>query len=576
MFAIESSFFANGFYEIAALLSVAMVAGAIALWLRQPLIMAFIAVGILVGPAGFDWIGSNDPSSLFAKLGIAMLLFVVGLKLDPQEIRAVGPVAIVTGLSQIALTGLIGFGIAVLLGLKLITALYVATALTFSSTIIIVKLLSDKQEADALHGRIALGVLIIQDIAVVLVMIGLTAFGDKFAQTHIAHALLMVLAKGTAFLIVTAILTRFGLPQLLNLLAQSTELLILFAIAWAVSLGSVAEALGFSKEVGAFLAGVTLATTPYRATIGSRLASLRDFLLVFFFIDLGVHINIHYLGDQVGAAILFSLFVLLGKPLMVMVLMGMMGYRKYTSTMTGLSLSQISEFSLILGALGLSLGHIDDEAMGLITLIGLITIGLSTYMIMYSHVIYEKLAPWLSIFERPVPHPEEALGDSDTEACPVAVDVIVFGLGRYGGSVVKDLRRYGFEVLGVDFDPELITARRKEGLWTLYGDAADPEFAATLPLEQTQWIISTIPNRDASLTMLHTLRKRGFNGKIALTSHSMAERDVLEEAGADLVLLPFNDAAREVARTISTLIDLKQMEIPPEIPSSPLDLKSAA
>lgn len=544
--------FENGFYEIAALLSVASITGAIALWLRQPLIMAFIAVGVLVGPSGFGWVGASDEVSLFAKLGIALLLFVVGLKLDPYEIRTVGPVALVVGGGQIVLTGSIGYLIGLGLGLENIPALYVATALTFSSTIIIVKLLSDKREIDALHGRIALGVLIVQDITVVAVMIILTAFNGSTAPAEIGHGalVLLVLAKGTGFLLAVSLFTRYGLPQLLHLVARSTELLVLFAIAWAIALGSIAEILGFSQEVGAFIAGVALATTAYRAPLGARLVSLRDFLLFFFFLDLGSHIDLHYLGAQLIPALILSLFVLAGKPLMVVLLMGQMGYRKYTSALAGLSLSQISEFSLILGALGISLGHIDEATMGLITLVGLITIGISTYMIIYSHVLYPKLAPVLNRLERQIPHPEEQI--SQHEECPTHVDVIVFGLGRYGGRLVQDLQRQGLGVLGVDFDPELVAFWRQQGLWTFYGDAADPEFAAMLPLEQPRWVVSTIPGRDLGLTLLQGLKQRGYEGQVALTSHQPRDRKALEAAGADLVLLPFSDAAQEAARIISS------------------------
>ncbi|MGK7876417.1 MAG: cation:proton antiporter [Xenococcaceae cyanobacterium] len=547
-------FLSNVFYEIAALLAIATTVGALALWLRQPLIMAFIAVGILVGPAGLSLVVSSHQVELFAELGIALLLFVVGLKLDPHEISAVGPVAIVTGLGQIVMTGCLGYLISLLLGLSAVAAFYVGMALTFSSTIIIVKLMSDKREIDALHGRIAVGVLIVQDIVVVLVMIGLTAFGTDNQQASLGQEVLMVLAKGSAFLILVGLATCYLLPHLLHALARSTELLILFAIAWAIALASVGDALGFSKEVGAFIAGVALASTPYRATLGARLVSLRDFLLLFFFINLGVHIDISHLGAQLGPAIILSLFVLIGKPLMVIVLIGAMGYRKYTSAITSLSLSQISEFSLILAALGVSLGHINEEVMGLITLVGLITMGLSTYAILYSHILYEWLAPWLCLFERKIPHREETFRDLG-EAEVSQVDVILFGLGRYGGSMIQDLHQHGLVVLGVDFDPEIVKFWRKEGMLTFYGDAEDPEFAAVLPLNDARWVVSTIPGQRIGLTLLHALKHHDFLGRVALTSHTLREMDILKRAGADLVLLPFRDAASEAARTLAELSD---------------------
>ena len=544
--------FSDVFHEVAALLAIATTVGALALWLRQPLIMAFIVVGILVGPAGLGLVVSSDQVELFAELGIALLLFVVGLKLDPHEIRAVGPVAIVTGIGQIVLTGCLGFLTALWLGLNAVASFYVGVALTFSSTIIIVKLLSDRREIDALHGRIALGVLIVQDIVVVLVMIGLTAFGTDSQQASLGQEVLMVLAKGSSFLLLVGFATRYLLPRLLHALARSTELLVLFAIAWAIALASVGDALGLSKEVGAFIAGVALASTPYRVTLGARLVSLRDFLLLFFFINLGIHIDISHLGAELGPAIAFSLLVLIGKPLIMMVLIGAMGYRKYTSAIASFSLSQISEFSLILSALGVSLGHISEEVMGLIALVGLITMGLSTYMILYSHILYEWLAPLLCQFERRIPYQDKALDDFAGAAIS-QVDVILFGLGRYGGSMIRDLHDHGLVVLGVDFDPELVKFWRKEGLLTFYGDAEDPELAAALPLRNARWVVSTLTGHRIGLTLLHALKHHNFSGRIALTSHTLREMEIFKCEGADLVLLPFRDAAKEAARTLAEL-----------------------
>jgi Kef-type K+ transport system membrane component KefB len=541
--------FAQTFHEITAVLGVSALLGALALWLRQPLIVAFMAVGLLVGPAGLGWVQTRDQIDLLAKIGIALLLFVVGLKLDLHVIRTMGSVALATGLGQVLFTSVAGYGMALALGLSSLAAVYVAVALTFSSTIIIVKLLSDKKEIDALHGRIAVGFLIVQDIVVVLVMIGLTAFSAAAEPATLRTELLLTLLKGFLFLGVIGLCMRFVLSGLLTRLAVSPELLMLFAIAWAVALASVGESLGFSKEVGAFLSGVALASTPYRDAIGTRLVSLRDFLLLFFFIDLGAQLDLGLLGGQLGTALVFSLFVLIGNPLIVMVIMGLMGYRKRTGFLAGLTVAQISEFSLILGALGVSLGHIDTNTMGLITLVGLVTIGLSTYMILYSHILYDWLAPWLRVFERQVPYREQQLGQP-VDALPRQVQVIVYGLGRYGSNLARTLQHYGINVLGVDFDPQVVTQWRQQGFVGKYGDAEDPEFPAALPLQQAQWVVSTIPQRDISLGLLRALRQHGFPGKIAATAHDAYAAEHLQQAGADMVLLPFIDAAKEAANVL--------------------------
>ncbi|MCF6336824.1 MAG: cation:proton antiporter [Gammaproteobacteria bacterium] len=547
-----TSIFGDVFTEMAVLLLVAAVIGAIGLRLRQPLIVAFIAVGVVVGPSVLGWVSANDQIDLLAKLGIALLLFVVGLKLDLHIIRSMGAVALATGLGQVFFTSVVGYFIALALGMTPVTALYVAVALTFSSTIIIVKLLSDKREVDALHGRIAIGFLIVQDIVVVLVMIVLTALGEAGETAGLGREALAVLIKGGLFIVAIGLLMRYVLTPLLHQLARSPELLVLFAIAWAVALGAAGGHLGFSKEVGAFLAGVSLASTPYREAIGSRLVSLRDFLLLFFFIDLGSGLNLAMLGAQVMPAILLSLFVLIGNPLIVMTILGVMGYRKRTSFLAGLTVAQISEFSLILGALGLSLGHIDADTMGLITLVGLITISASTYMILFSHHLYERLAPWLGVFERKRAYREDAQ-NRDMEQH--RVDVILFGLGRFGTRIAEELQQRGYRVLGVDFDPNLIHGQEENDFEVYYGDAEDPEFLASLPLEQAHWVLSSLRETSVNFALLHGLRDHGYKGRVAVTAHTATCAGQLKQAGADLVLIPYADAAAEAVDNLFGMCD---------------------
>jgi Kef-type K+ transport system membrane component KefB len=532
----------NTFQEVASILVVAAVVGAVAVRLKQPLIVAFIAVGILVGPVGFGLVSSTSEIDLLAGLGIALLLFVVGLKLDLRLIRTVGPVALATGLGQVAFTSIVGFGIGLALGLGTVEALFVAVAITFSSTIIIVKLLSDKQEIDQLHGRIAVGFLIVQDIVVVIAMIGLTAFGTGEGSSNVPVEILLIFAKGLAMLAGVGLLMRYVLTPVFHRLAQSPELLVLAAIAWGVGLAAVADSLGFSKEVGAFLGGVALASTPYREAIGARLVPLRDFLLLFFFIELGSGLDLGDLGDQIGAAIVLSVFVLIGNPLIVMVIMGVLGYRKRVGFLAGLTVSQISEFSLILGALGVSFGVITDQALALITAVGLMTISASTYAILYSHKLYELLKPRLGIFER---SRETYAGDNLLDG-PREVDAIVFGLGRYGRRMAGEMELRGLNVMGVDFDPEAVAEWGENGHSSVYGDLEDSELPSELPLHQVEWLISSVPQRDANLALLHAIDQIGFKGRIAVTTHRDEDVDELKERGADVVLVPFAVAA-EVA-----------------------------
>jgi Kef-type K+ transport system membrane component KefB/Trk K+ transport system NAD-binding subunit len=543
----------NEFVEIAAILGIATVTGIIGQKLRQPLIIMFLVTGILAGPSVLGIIHSYEQIELLAHIGIALLLFIVGLKLDLNLIRTTGPVALATGLGQIVFTSLIGFVIAIAMDMSYLSAAYVAVALTFSSTIIIVKLLSDKKEIDSLHGQIALGFLIVQDIAAILALVALTTMGSTVTgETPGYLSFLMIGAKGLGMLGAVALLMKYVIPYLIQRLAHSLELLTLFAIAWAVLLGAGSELLGFSKEVGAFLAGVSLASTAFRDSIGARLTGLRDFLLLFFFIDLGSRLDWSMVGSQLGASLVFSIFVLIGNPLIVLIIMGAMGYRRRTSFLAGLTVAQISEFSLIVAALGLSIGHITEETMGLITLVGVVTIFLSTYMILYSYQLYSFLSSPLKIFERQNPYREAA---TDTLAETEAVDVILVGLGNYGSGLMENLLRRKNAVVGIDFDPGALDLWRKKGVSVLYGDMADPEMHEQLPLKKARWVISAVRSREMNLALTHNLRKDGYTGKVALTATNNQEAAEFAKAGVDLVFRPFQDAAEQAADALTYAMD---------------------
>lgn len=540
--------FGNLFNEFAIWLMFSVFFGYLAIRLYQPLIVAFIVVGIVLGPSVLGWITATREMDLLAKVGVTLLLFIVGLKLDFHLIRTLGKVSLATGLGQVIFTAVIGYFIGLALGLDQVAAIYVAVALTFSSTIIIIKLLSDKDEIDSLYGRIAVGFLIVQDVVVIIAIITLSSLGiGSKTYPSIEIEIISLTLKGVGFLAVIGLLMRFVLPYLLDQIAKSRELLVLSAIAWAVILAGTAELLGFSKEVGGFLAGVSLASTHYRDALASRLETLRNFLLLFFFLDLGAKLQLTVLQAQVLPAIIFSLFVLIGNPLIVMAIMGYMGYRKRTGFLAGLTVAQISEFSLILAALGENLGHISNTTVGLITLVGLVTIGLSTYMIIYSHVLYEWISPWLDPFERHIPHREDAYSAKQEGD----IDVIIFGVGRYGGTIAKILQQFGLHILGVDFDPQKVKTFGSKHITARYGDAEDIEFTKTLPLARVKWIVSTIRRSEVNYALVSALRENNFSGKTALSAYNETELELLKKIGPDLILIPYKDAAVKAAQKLA-------------------------
>lgn len=500
------------FVGIALLLAMAAAIGLWGLLLRQPLIVSFIAVGLAAGPSALDVVHSEAQIDLLAELGVAILLFLVGIKLDVKLIRSLGAVSLMTGLGQVVFTSVFGYMIALALGLDHLTNIYVAVALTFSSTIIIVKLLSDRREIDLLHGQIALGFLIVQDLVVVLAMIVLSAIGiGTTVGGHGGDSVASVLASAFAMVGFVALFVRFVATPLIERLARTPELPVIFAIAQAAMFAAIGKLVGLGKEVGGLLAGVSLASTPYREAVAARLAPMRDFLLLFFFIALGATLALSLLGAHVTGAIVFSLFVLIGNPLIVHAIMGAMGYRKRTGFLAALTFAQISEFSLILVAMGVSLGHVREDALGLVTMIGLVTIGVSAYMITYSHRLFAWCEPLLGGFERK---------DTPREPDEVAVrpatsgQIVLFGLGRFGSAIGPRLHRRGMTVLGVD------------------------------------WIVSTIPQlvtglseKDSRRTLIQLVHSSEFRGRVAVTSHTIQDTRAFLGSGADMVLEPFQDAA---------------------------------
>lgn len=547
------------FGEIAALLALAAATGFVGLVLRQPLIVSFIIVGLIAGPSALDLVHSDAEITLLSELGIVMLLFLVGIKLDLDLIRSLGAVSLLTGLGQVAFTSLVGYAIGLALGLDPLTNFYIAAALAFSSTIIIVKLLSDKREIDSLHGKISLGILIVQDLIVVIAMIGLSAVGISAGVDGHGSATIQSLLISSIILIFFVVgFVRYLATPLTQKLAFAPELLVVFAIALAAAFAAVGDVTGLGKEVGGLLAGIALASTPYRETIAARLAPLRDFLLLFFFIALGADIDLSMLGGNALYAVMLSMFVLIGKPIIILIVMGAMGYRKRTGFLAGITLAQISEFSLILVAMGASLGHVDQEALGLVTLVGLVTIAASTYMITYSHHLYSICEPLLSKFERfgtpREPHEATAHYKSDHS-------VIVFGLGRFGTAIGLRLHQRGIKALGIDFDPAAVSRWRELGLNAEFGDVTDPEFISELPLSQAKWLVSTVSanptglsHEDARTTLIQLARMAGFKGKIAVTSHDPNEVAVMREAGADWVIEPFQDAADHAVEALYATI----------------------
>lgn len=518
------------FTELSIILLITLVVTGSVRFFKQPAIIGYILSGIIAGPFVFNIIDSHTLLSAFSQIGIALLLFLVGLNLNPKVIKEIGKISLITGLGQVIFTTSIGFFIARALGFSSVVSLYIALALAFSSTIIIMKLLSDKKDLESLHGRISTGFLIVQDFIAILILLIISTLNTGVNLTTLAFETLL---KGTGGIVLLFLLTIFLLPKITKNIAKSQEFLLLFSLSWCFVVASAFHYLNFSIEAGALLAGITLSMSPYHFEISSRMRPLRDFFLILFFIVLGSQMVFSNILLNLPIIVLFSIFVLIGNPIIVMILMGFFGYTKRNSFLAGLTVAQISEFSLILVTLGVSLGHLSTEILSLVTAVGLITFAGSTYMILYSHKIYPKISKFLSIFERKGKKVDEHKYHIHNDH-----DIILFGSNRTGFDILESLKKIKKKFLIVDYDPEVIIKLSKQGYDCRYGDANDPELLDELNLSGAKMIISTVPGIDTNLLLIHKVRKVNKKAIIAVVSHQIDEAERLYEEGATYVIMP--------------------------------------
>lgn len=518
--------------------------------IKQPLLIGYIFTGILASPLFFDILSSNEGYETFSHIGISLLLFIVGLHLNLKLIKEVGLISLITGIGQVIFTSFIGFFIATIFGYGIVASFLIAIALTFSSTIIIVKLLSDKKDLETLYGKISMGFLIVQDLIAVVILMVLSAFLNPSSSSDITGLLLQTTFLAIVSVLVTFLLSRYVLPKLLEQIAKSTELLFVFIITWCFGIASLFVYLGFSLEIGALLAGVALASSPYQFEISARIRPLRDFFIVMFFILLGSHMipsdisyegldfsgKLEVLSDTFGPIIvpatLFSLFVLIGNPLIVLILMSLLGYSTRTGFLAGLTVAQISEFSLILAMLGMDAGFLNAEEVSMITLVGIITITASTYMILNGNRIYEWMKPVLVKFER------KRTKDSKKGIQGKNHEILVFGYDRIGFSLLKTIDKLGKPYLVVDYNPAIVKSLKEKGISVVYGDAGNIEFISEFDLKDVKLFISTIPDYEINLLLLENLRDSNSSSLVILTANDIDHALELYKNGADYVILP--------------------------------------
>lgn len=523
------------FAELAWVLTIVVLISFIMQWLKQPLLIGYIIAGIIIGPVGFGLLHHTEQVELFSHLGVALLLFMVWLWLNPWLIKDLGKASLVVWLGQVIFTTGIGFLIAWYWWFDSITSIYIAIALAFSSTIIIVKLLSDNGVLEELYGKISIGMLIVQDIIAMLLLMVLSSLPTGGEQIQWWLFTITIIGKMIAVWLVARIVTTYILPKILTRIAKSTEFLLIFAIARCLIGAASMELIGFSLEIGALIAWLTLAALPYRFEIAGKVKSLRDFFILLFFVFLWSQLVFTDISSSIVPIIVFSLFVLIGNPLIVMILMGILWYKSKNGMMVGFTVAQVSEFSFIIIALGLSLGHIKDPAIvSMVTIIGLVTIAWSSYYFSYANTIYGHIKKYLTIFERRNPFAEHQF---TTQA--EHYDVVVFGNHRTGEGIVDMLIQQQTPFVIVDYDPQVIKTLQSKWLPCMYADAWDIDDIEELAIDNCKMIISTIHDLDTNMLLLSQAKHQQQDTTVCIMSAStIQDAEVLYTVWADYVIVP--------------------------------------
>lgn len=526
-------------FDIAIILIISAMLAFIAKMLRQPLIPAYVLTGLIIGPLVLGFIKNLDLIYAFSEIGIAFLLFTAGLEISFRKIKE-------ANLKKIALVGLLQVGIifgvvfflADFLSLSCLQAAYIGIILAFGSTMVDIKLLSDKGELVTLHGRLVLGILLLQDLIAIIAIVVFTTGGFAITSLVIAFAKLIMI------LIAAVILQKYVLHKLFRFAARSNELLLLSSLAVLFFFIILAYVFELSIVIGAFIAGVSLANSPFKMELGSRISPLRDFFAILFFVALGMQIVFSGIGERLillGALIAGAFFI---KPFVTLVLLRLTGYQPRTSFLTAISLAQLSEFSLIIGFIGYGLGVLDTGLLSTIILATIITMSITPYFIDFKKGLYKLFKSPIAILKfLPIKDDLEYVKKRDRE-------VLLVGLHRLGGAFMKELLEKKSELLVVDYNPEIINTLRKKKISCIYGDITSPELLDKIDIKKLKLVISTIPDYEDSLHLLKKIKEVNRDVKVIMTGSRISETLSLYKKGADYIVTPKIIAGQELVNLI--------------------------
>lgn len=525
--------------------------------LRQPLLLAYLAAGIMLGPKiGFGLIQDEESISLIAELGLILLLFIIGLEIDLKKLLSAGRSLVLTGATQFLICAGLGIGFFTLIGFKLgggrFDALYLAIAMALSSTMIVVKILYDKFELTTLPGRITLGILVFQDIWAILFL----SVQPNLLSPGVSVVLLSFV-KGAGLVIASMVISKYLLSRVFSFVAKIPELLLVTAIAWCFLIAGIAGVVGLSREMGALVAGVSLSTFPYNVDVIAKVINIRDFFVTLFFVGLGLQIPMPTTALLAYAAIA-SLFLILTRFLSIFPVLYFLKNGLRTSLIPAINLSQMSEFSLVIAALGLTFKHIDAQVMGILTFVFTLTSVLATYMIQYNHQIQALLAPALKKIGI------RDIDDAGTTGKTAPEDKEVFFLGffREASSIFCEIENYqarannGFtgKMCVIDFNPLVHLELNKRGVTCIYGDISSVDTLSHAHIKRAKVIVSSITDsilRGTTNEKILRLSKRLCpEARVIVTANTLRNACALYDYGADFVYVPRIHSSSYVAEVI--------------------------
>lgn len=538
----------NIFLELTIVLIAAGLIATFISFLKQPAIIAYLLTGLIVGPLGYYSLQHSEALHGLSEIGITLLLFLVGLELDISSLRRIGRSAMLAALCQVVGTSALAFVFLKALGFDSTSAGILSAALTFSSTVIVIKLLTEKRDLHSLYGKIAVAMLLLQDFAAILLLIffagnSSSVFGNLPAWQNI----FLTLIKAAVLVWIIHWHSVFIIPKVLKLVGKSEELLTVLSLAWAFGLAALVSLppIGFNVEVGGFLAGLALAKSAVHFEISSKIRSLRDFFIIIFFITLGSSLIFTNPKAIIAPALFITGFILIVKPLLVMVSMSALGFKPRTSFFTATSMGQISEFSLILAALGLKTGYLNQDIASLLTLTAIISMAVSSYFIVQSEYFYTKLRGILAWFDWRRGSAEKGLHE-----ITLSNHIIIAGAHRLGHHIVEAVVKMKLPFIIIDHDPEVIDRYRHQGLNAICGDITDPHVQEIAKMNKATLIVSTVPDANDNHALLEAMKKKRVKAKIIMTAMNEEEALKLYKEKIDYALLPHFVGGQHIADII--------------------------